>query len=76
MLDQLTGHTRKQLSRKILDLTAGKRHKPVTLQEIKHTLPEQIGHDADVVPEIETIPKVDALVAVGLVVRGQGGQDA
>lgn len=69
----LTGHAGKQLTRKVLDLTAGKRHKPVPLQEIKHTLPEQIGHNADVVPEIKTIPKVDALVAVGLVVRGQGG---
>ena len=28
------------------------------------------------VPEIKTIPKVDALVAVGLVVRGKGGENA
>ena len=69
----LTGHAGKQLTCKVLDLTAGKRHKPVTLQKIKHTLPEEIGHNADVVSEIKTITEVDALVAVGLVVRGQGG---
>lgn len=70
----LTSYTRKELPGKVLDLAAGERHEAVALEEVKDALSQQIRHDANVISIIETIPQVDALVSIGLVVGGKSGQ--
>jgi hypothetical protein len=65
---ELTGNTGKKLTSKLLDLTAREGNESVTLQEVKHTLTQQICHDAYMVPEIKAVPQVDALVAVGFII--------
>lgn len=50
-----TGNTREELTGKVLDLRAGERHKPVALQEIKHTLSEQICDYTNMAAVIETV---------------------
>lgn len=69
-----TGYTREELSGKVLDLATGERNEAIPFQKVKHTLPEQIGDNADVVAVIEAIPQVDTLVAVLLIIRGERGQ--
>lgn len=71
-MSRLTSHTGEELTGKGLDLTAGEGNESVTLQEVKHTLSQKIGDDADMVAEVKTIPEMDTLVAVGLVIGGQG----
>ena len=51
----LTGYTREQLSCEILNLSAGKRHEIVAFEEIKNTLTQKIGYNADVVAIVEAI---------------------
>ena len=70
----LTGYAGEQLPGKVLNLTAGEWHKAVSLQKIEDTLPQQISHDTDVIAIVKTVPQVDALVAVLLVIGGQCGQ--
>ena len=60
----------------MLDLAAREGNKAVALEEIKHTLAQQIRDDAYMVPEIKAVPQVDAFVAVGFVVRGQSREHA
>ena len=57
-------------------MTVGKGCEIVTLEEVEHALTQQIGDDADVIPKVETIPEMDALVAVLRIVQGEGPQDA
>lgn len=58
----------------MLDLTAGEWHESIALEEIKDALSQQIGHDANVVPEVKAIPEVNAFVAVGFVVGSESRQ--
>lgn len=51
----LTSYTRKQLSCEILNLSAGKRHETVALEEIKNTLTQKIGYNANVIAIVEAI---------------------
>jgi hypothetical protein len=51
-----------------LDLATRERDKSIAFKEIKDALAQQIRHNADVVSKIEAIPKVYALIPVGLVV--------
>lgn len=51
----LTGYTCEQLSCEILNLSAGKRHETVALEEIKNTLTQKIGYNANVVAVVEAI---------------------
>jgi hypothetical protein len=51
-----------------LDLTTRERDKSIAFEEVKDTLAQQIRHNADVVSEIEAIPKVYALIPVGFVI--------
>ena len=60
----LTSNAGKKLTSKTLYLAAWERHKTVALEKIKNTLAEQIRDDANVVPEIESIPEVYAFVAI------------
>lgn len=55
-LELLTCNAREQLLCEMLDLAAGKGHKIVALQEVEDALPEQVGDDADVIPEVEALP--------------------
>jgi hypothetical protein len=73
--DKLTGDTRKELAGKLLDMSAGERHKGVALEEIKDALAQKIGDDTDVVAEVKRVSQVDTLVAVVLVVACQSRQD-
>ena len=73
---RLTCDTGKELSCKLLNVTARKRDELVALQKVKDALAEQIGHDADVVLVVEGVSEVDALVPIWLVVLGEGGEDA
>jgi hypothetical protein len=74
MIRKLTRNAREQLASKLLNLTAWEWHKTIALQKVKDTLPQQIGDDADVIPKVEAVAEVDALVAVLLVIRGQRRQ--
>lgn len=47
-------------------------HKLIFLEEIKDALAQEIRDDADVIPKVEAVPQVDALVSVLPVIRGQG----
>lgn len=68
----LTSNTGKQLTGELLNVAAGKRHKGVALEKVKHALAEQVRDNANVVAVVERISEVDALVAVALVIRGEG----
>lgn len=70
----LTSNTSEQLAGEALNLTAWKRCERIAFQKIKDALPEEIRHDADVVPEIEAITQMYAFVPVFLIVLGQGRQ--
>jgi len=52
----------------LLNVAAGKGHKRVAFQKVKHALTQEICNDADVVAEVESIPQMNAFVAVALVV--------
>jgi hypothetical protein len=65
---KLTSNAGKQLASKLLDLTAREWYETIALEEIEHTLSQQVCNNANVVSEIETIPKVNTLVAVALIV--------
>ena len=71
-----TSDAGKELTSELLDVAAGKGNKLVAFEEIEDALAEQVGDDADVVLEIKRFSKVDALVAVVLVVLCQGGEDS
>jgi hypothetical protein len=72
----LTGNAGEQLSSKVLNLGTWERHKAVAFEEIKDTLSEQVCDNADVVPEVEGVSQMDALVPVVLVIEGKRGQDS
>ena len=76
MRRKLTCDAGEQLSGEALDMTVGKGREIVTLEEVEDALTQQIGDDADVIPKVETIPEMDALVAVLGIVQGEGLQDA
>lgn len=59
----------------MLDVTARERHKLVGLEKVKHTLAKQIRDNADVVPEVESVPEMYALVAIVLVVGCKGREN-
>lgn len=61
---------------KLLNLTAGEWDESIALEEIENTLSKQIGDNADMIAEIKAVSKVNAFVAVTLVVGGQSGQHA
>lgn len=71
----LTCNAREELPREALDVAVWEGRKRIRLEEVKDALTQQIRDDADVVPKVETVPEVDALVSVIPVVGGQGGQD-
>ena len=48
----------------------------VHLQEIKDALSVEVRHDADMISKVKAVTEVDAPVAVVLVVRCEGRQDA
>ena len=56
----------------MLNMTAWKWNKLVCFEKVKHTLSEKIRDDANVVPEVKRVPKMNALVSVRLVVGSQG----
>lgn len=70
------GHGSEQLPGKGLDVGAGERREAVALEKVKDAGAEQVGDDADVIPVVETLPQVDAVVAVVPVVGRQSRQDA
>jgi len=70
-MERLTSNAGEELACKLLDVTAGEGHKRVALQEIKDTLAEEVGDDTDVVSEVESVPQMNTLVAVVLVVLCQ-----
>lgn len=61
---------------KVLNLGTRERHETVALEKIKDTLSQEIGHNANVIAIVKTVAQVNAFIPVGLVVRGQGGQDS
>lgn len=65
---KLTSHAGEQLTSKVLDLTAGERDKSIALQEVEHTLTQQIRDNAYMVPVVETVPEMDTFVAVTFIV--------
>ena len=60
----LTSHAGEKLLREMLYLTARERHECISLQEVEHTLPIEIGHQADMIPEVEAFTQVNTFVAV------------
>ncbi len=64
LLEALTCNASEELSRKTLDLTIGERHEVVAFEEVKHTLPEQVGDDADMTSIIETVSEMNTSVSV------------
>ena len=60
----------------MLDLTTWKRHEAIALQEIEHTLTQQIGNNANVISEVKAVPKMNTLIAIALIVRGQSRQNS
>ena len=54
-----------------MNLTAWEGHEAVALQKVENTLTQQICDDTYVVPEVEAVAKVYALVAVVFVVHGK-----
>lgn len=58
----------------MLNLTAGEWNKSIALEEVEDTLSKQIGDNADMVSEIKAVSKMNAFVAVTLVVGGESGQ--
>lgn len=68
---KLTCNAGKELFGEMLNLTAGKRHKLVSFQEIKDALSEEVCDNTYMVPEVEAITKVYAFVAIILVVVRQ-----
>lgn len=71
-----TRNAGKQLSCKTLDMCTRERHETVPFEEIEHALPEEVGHDTDMIPVVEAVSEVDALVAILFVVRRQRRQDS
>jgi len=71
----LTSNAREELTSKALDLAVWKRHKPVALEKVEDALAQQVHDDANVSAIIEAVPKVNAAIAVVLIVCLQGGQD-
>ena len=69
-------YTSKELASKILDVGAREGSKTVRLQEVEDTGSEKICYNTDVVEEIEAVAQMNALVAVVLIVHGEGGQDS
>lgn len=58
----------------MLDLAAREGNEAVALQKVKDTLPQQIGDDAYMIAEVEAIPQVNTLVAIGFIVGRQSRQ--
>jgi len=72
---KLTGHTGKQLPGKALNLAVWKRHKRVSLQEIKDTLTQQIHDNADMPSVVKAIPEVYTSISVLLIVCFESRQN-
>ena len=71
----LTCDACEKLLSEMLYLTAGERYETIALQKIKDALSKQVGDDADMVPKIETFPKVYTLVTVLPIVLAEGLED-
>lgn len=65
---ELTSHAGEKLTSERLNLTAREGNKSVALQKVEDALSQQICDNADVVAEVKTIAKVNALVAIGFVI--------
>ena len=72
----LTCDTCEELPGKFLDMRARKWHELIRFEEIEHALAVEVGDYADVIFEIEAIPKVYAFVSVVSVVGCQRRQDS
>jgi hypothetical protein len=70
------GNTCEKLACKCLDMSAREWREVVGLQEVEDALAVQVRDDADVVTEVEAVAKMDALVAVALVVLCKGGENS
>ena len=67
---KLTGYARQELPGKALYLTTGEWYELVAFEEVEDTLAKEIGDDADVVPKVEAVAKMNTFVAiVSVVVR-------
>jgi hypothetical protein len=64
------------LARKELDVRAGEWREAVPLQKVEHALAIEVGDNADVIPEVEAVAEMNALVAVASIVGGQCGEDS
>jgi hypothetical protein len=63
-----TSYTRKQLTSKILNLTAWKWNEGIAFEKIKDALTQKISDDANVISEIKAVSQVNAFVSIRLVV--------
>ena len=63
------------MARKVLNLAIGKGNEIVALKKIEDALTQKIHDDANVAAVVEAVTKVDAAVAVLLVVCLQRGQN-
>jgi hypothetical protein len=63
------------LPRKELNVRAWERREAITLQKIENTLAVEIGYDAYVIPEVEAVAQMDALVAIISIVGSQCRED-
>ena len=75
-LERLTCYTREQLTGKCLDVSAWEWSEVVDLQEVEHALTVEICDNADVVPEVEALPQMNAFVPVVLVVLRECREDS
>lgn len=77
MVGKKTKHTSyagKQLASEALNLTAWEWHKTVGLEKVENALPQQIGDDADMIPEIKAVSQVDTPVPIRPIVGSQSRQ--
>lgn len=56
---------------KLLDVGTWERHEAVRFEEIEYALPVEVCNNADMIPEVEAVAKVNAAVDVVLVIRSQ-----
>lgn len=73
-IDILTSNTGQKLTSKALNVTVRKRRKVVTLKEIEDAHSQQVSHYADMVPVVETVAQMNALVAVVFIVGLERGK--
>lgn len=71
-----TCYASEELFRKLLDMRTGKGNKAIGFEKVEDALAVEIGDDADMVPKVKAVSKVDAPVSVVPVVRGQSREDS